>query len=55
MATKQHAKLKILIAFSVATVLVLLILLALSGGNLALIKCLFARDLSSEEMKELFC
>ena len=53
MATKQHAKLKILIAFSVATVLVLLILLALSGGNLALIKCLFARDLSSEEMKEL--
>ena len=53
MAVKQHAKQKILIAFSVAIVLVLLMLLALSGGNLALIKCLFVQDLSNEEMKEL--
>ena len=46
MAVKQHAKQKILIVFSVAVVLSLLMLLALSGGNLALIKSLFIQDLS---------
>ena len=53
MAVKQHAKQKFLIVFSVAVVLTLLMLLALSGGNLALIKSLFIHDLSNEEMKEL--
>ncbi len=46
-------KQKILIAFSIAVVLTLLILLALSGGNLALLKSLFVQDLSNEEMKAL--
>lgn len=53
MAVKQHAKQKFLIVFSVAVVLTLLMLLALSGGNLALIKSLFIHDLSNEEVKEL--
>lgn len=52
-AVNQHAKQKILIAFSAAVILALLILLALSGGNLALVKSLFVQDLSNEEMKEL--
>ena len=53
MAEKQHMKQKILIAFSVVVILTLLALLALSGGNLALIKSLFVKDLSNEEMKEI--
>ena len=53
MADKQHIKCKILIAFSMIIVLSLLALLALSGGNLALIESLFVKDLSNEEMKEL--
>ena len=53
MAVKQYTKQKILIAFSVAVILTLLVLFALSGGNLALIKSLFVQDLSSEEMKAL--
>ena len=53
MAVKQHAKIKILIACGVAIILSLLLLLALSGGNLALLKSLFVHDLSNEEMKEL--
>ena len=53
MADKQHRKTKILIAFCVIIILSLLALLALSGGNLALIKSLFVKDLSNEEMKEL--
>lgn len=52
MAVKQHAKREILIAFSVVVILTLLLLLALSGGNLALVKSLFIKDLSNEEMKE---
>ena len=53
MAVKQHTKTKILITFSVVIILALLILLALSGGNLALVKSLFMNDLSNEETKEL--
>lgn len=53
MSVKQYAKQKILIAFGVAIILTLLMLLALSGGNLALLKSLFIKDLSNEQMKEL--
>ena len=53
MAVKQYTKQKILIAFGVVVILTLLILFALSGGNLALLKSLFIKDLSNEEMKEL--
>jgi len=53
MADKQHIKVKMLIAFSMIIILSLLALLALSGGNMALIKSLFVKDLSNEEMKEL--
>lgn len=53
MADKQHRKTKILIAFCMIIILSLLSLLALSGGNLALIRSLFVKDLSNEEMKDL--
>ena len=53
MADKQHRKTKILIAFCMIIILSLLALLALSGGNLALIRSLFVKDLSNEEMKDL--
>ena len=53
MADKQYRKTNILIAFCMIIILSLLALLALSGGNLALIKSLFVKDLSNEEMKEL--
>ncbi len=53
MGVKQQAKCKMLIGFSVAVVLALLILLAFSGGNLTLVKSLFIHDLSNEETKEL--
>jgi len=53
MMVKQNAKQKILIVFGVVIILALLILLALSGGNLELIKSLFINDLSNEKAKEL--
>lgn len=53
MADKQYRKTKILIAFCMIIILSLLALLALSGGNLALIRSLFVKDLSNEEMKDL--
>lgn len=53
MAVKKNTKQKVLIAFCLTVVLTLLMLLALSGGNLALIKSLFIHDLSNEEVKEL--
>lgn len=53
MVVKRHAKLKNLIAFGAAVIFTLLILLGLSGGNLELIKSLFAKDLSNEETKEI--
>ena len=53
MAVKQRTKHKILIACGVVVILTMLALLALSGGNLTLVKNLFIRDLSNEEMKEL--
>ena len=53
MVTEKPMKYKILFVFSAVIVSAFLILLALSGGNLAIIKCLFIQDLSNEEMKEL--
>ena len=53
MAGKRRAKQKILITFGVIIILALLTLLALSGGNLALIKCLLVKDFSDEETKAL--
>ena len=53
MGVKQYTKQRLLIAFGVVIILTLLILLALSGGNLSIVKSLFIRDLSNEEMKEL--
>lgn len=53
MVVKRYAKLKNLIAFGAAVIFTLLILLGLSGGNLELIKSLFAKDLSNEETKEI--
>lgn len=50
---KPYAKQKILVAFSVAVILALLMLLALSGGNWELVKSLFIQDLSNEETKEM--
>lgn len=49
MARKQ----KLLVTFCVSIILTLLILLALSGGNLSLVKSLFIQDLTNEEMKAL--
>ena len=51
MVTEKPMKYKILIVFSAVIVSAFLILLALSGGNLAIIKCLFIQDLSNEEMR----
>lgn len=53
MVVKQHTKLKILIAFGMILILAVLMLIALSGGNLRLIRSLFILDLTNEEMKEL--
>ncbi len=53
MRDKKYAKQKFLIAFGVSVILMLLILLALSGGNLDIVRSLFIKDLSNEEMKEL--
>ena len=53
MGDKKHIKPKILIAFCAIIVISLLALLALSGGNVAIIKNLIVQDLSNEEMKEL--
>ena len=52
MAVQQQTKQKVLIAVGATVVLALLILLALSGGNLELLKGLFAKDLSNEELSE---
>lgn len=52
MAVQQQTKQKVLIAVGVTVVLALLIMLALSGGNLELLKSLFTKDLSNEELSE---
>lgn len=52
MAVRQQTKQKALIAVGVAAVVVLLIMLALSGSNLALLKSLFTNDLSNEELSD---
>lgn len=51
MAVRQRPKHKIWIVLGVAVVLALLLWLALSGGNLALLKSLFTKDFSEEELK----
>lgn len=48
MAVKQYAKQKILIACGVTVILTLLILFALSGGNLTLVRSVFVQDLSND-------
>ena len=52
-ADKRYTKQKILIIFGACVITALLIVFALSGGNLALIKSLFIKELSNEEMKEI--
>ncbi len=53
MAVKHHTKIKFLIAFVAIILFALLVVFALSGGNMALLKCMVVQDLSNEEMKEL--
>ncbi len=50
MAVKKQTRQKVLIALGVIAVVILLMMLALSGGNLALLKSLFTKDLSNEEL-----
>ena len=52
MQMQQQTKQKLLIGVSVTVVVTLLIMLALSGGNLALLKSLFTKDLTNEELSE---
>ncbi len=53
MRNKQKTKQKLLTVIGVVTILALLALLALSGGNLDLLKHIFSKDLSNEELGEL--
>lgn len=52
MTVKQQTRQKLLIAMGLMVILALLIMLALSGGNLALLKSLFIQDLSNEELSD---
>ena len=52
MAVRDKSKIKILIAVGFLLILVLLTLLALSGGNLQLLKSLIANDLTNEELSD---
>lgn len=52
MAVKQETRHKLWIGLSVAAIVALLILLALSGGNWQLLKSLFINDFSNEELRE---
>ena len=52
MTARKQIKEKLLIAIILIVLLALLTALALSGGNLALIKSLFAKDLSTEELMD---
>ena len=52
MAMRQETKQKVLIGVAVATVIILLIMLALSGGNWDLLKSLFMKDLSDEQLRD---
>ncbi len=53
MALKSQTKRKIIIGFSVAAIVVLLLMFALSGGNWKILRSLFTNDLSNEEMSDL--
>lgn len=53
MAMKTQTRQKLFIGLGVAAVVILLAMLALSGGNLALLKSLFTNDLSDGELSEL--
>lgn len=52
MDVQQQTKHKWLITICVTVILALLVMLALSGGNLALLKSLFIKDLSNEELSD---
>lgn len=52
MAVQPQTKQKILIAVCAIAVVALLIMLALSGGNLELLKGLFKKELSNDELSE---
>lgn len=53
MAMQQRTKRKLYIALGVTAVLVLLMLLAFSGGNFAILKNLFTQELTNEQMREM--
>lgn len=50
---QRQTKRKLYIALSVAAVVVLLMLLAFSGGNVVILKNLFTQELTNEQMREL--
>lgn len=50
---QRRTKRKLYIALSVAAVVVLLMLLAFSGGNFAILKNLFTQELTNEQMREM--
>ena len=52
MTEKRQTRQKVLIAVGVMVIVALLVMLALSGGNLALLKSLFTKEMTSEEMSE---
>ena len=52
MTQQLNMKHKVLIGVCVAAVVALLIMLALSGGNLELLKSIFRQDLSNEELSD---
>lgn len=52
MVITPQTKHKILIAICVTAVVALLVAIALSGGNLALLKTLIVKDLSNEELRD---
>lgn len=52
MTLQRQTKHKVLIAVAVMAIVALLIMLALSGGNLALLKSLFSTELTNEELSD---
>ena len=52
MVIEPKTRHKLLIAICVAAIVALLVAVALSGGNLALLKTLFIKDLSNEELSD---
>ena len=52
MAEQKRTKQRLLIGVGVSAVIGLLVWLALSGGNLQLLKSLFVQELSNEELSD---